>query len=223
MAKRKLSAAQRKARKHAAYIRSEYYKNFDALQYLKDFTKIKDVKIPNKITKRSLESIRRIYKEARKAIQKVDGYFLDKTTGELKEKLPTKEEMVKEVRQEPTQQYRQNRAEPKEDTTFDPDMQYIDSVRDAIDAMIPRDAEDPKKASTVRKFEEARLRLYGTLDFALQKTDVSSLAQALASNDYVQRVMGVDNQYAYEIEEAIDNDLIPLLEASMNNALDEYL
>ena len=34
MAKKKLTARQRKARKRAAYIRAEYYKNFDALEYL---------------------------------------------------------------------------------------------------------------------------------------------------------------------------------------------
>ena len=44
MARRKLTATQRKARKRAAYIRSEYYKNFDAIDYLRDFAKVKNIK-----------------------------------------------------------------------------------------------------------------------------------------------------------------------------------
>ena len=37
MAKKKLTSKQRKARKRAAYIRAEYYKNYDALDYLRSF------------------------------------------------------------------------------------------------------------------------------------------------------------------------------------------
>lgn len=209
MAKQKLTKAQRKARKQASYIRAEYYKNFDAIDYLRDFVKVAALDIPNKITKASLKKIRRIYKEARKEAQRAGAV------------LPTKREMAKVVREEPTQEYRQSRAEPAEPTDFNPNAQYLDAIREAIDSMIPRDAEDPKKASTMRKFQDAKLRLYGTLDYAIAKTDEVTLAQSLAESDYVQRVMGTDAQYAYEMEEAIDNDLIPLLEASMNDALEQ--
>ena len=71
MAKKKLTSKQRKARKRAAYIRAEYYKNYDALDYLRIFAKVKDVKIPSKITKKSLESIRKIYKQAKAEAKKV--------------------------------------------------------------------------------------------------------------------------------------------------------
>lgn len=209
MARQKLTKAQRKARKQASYIRAEYYKNFDALDYLRDFVKVAPLDIPNKITKASLKKIRRIYKEARKEAEKAGAV------------LPTKREMAKAVREEPTQQYRQNRAEPEDSTGFNPHLQYIEAVRNAIDVLTPRDSEDPKKASTVRKFEEARLRLYGALDYAIAKTDETILAQALASNEYVQRIADIDNMYAVEMILEIDNDLIPLLEASMNDALEQ--
>ena len=209
MAKQKLTKAQRKARKQASYIRAEYYKNFDALDYLRDFVKIAPLDIPNKITKASLKKIRRIYKEARKEAEQAGAV------------LPTKREMTNIVREEPTQQYRQSRAEPQDSTGFNPHLQYIEAVRNAIDVLTPRDVEDPRKASTVRQFEEARLRLYGSLDYAIAKTDEVILAQALASNEYVQRIADIDNMYAWEMILEIDNNLVPLLEASMNDALEK--
>ena len=89
---RKLSSKQRKAHKRASYIRSEYYKNFDALDYLRNFGKVKDIKIPNKITKASLKAIRKAYKEAKANLPKTDGFYVDYSTGEILTKLPTKEE-----------------------------------------------------------------------------------------------------------------------------------
>jgi hypothetical protein len=225
MAKQKLTKAQRKARKQASYIRTEYYKNFDALDYLRDFAKIKEVKIPNKITKASLKFIRKLYKEARKIAQQAA-----KETGEY---IPTKEEMAKRVRNEPTQRYRTDRANMEtaehkaQESDFNAYLGYIQMIRDAIDALMPRDYDQKGKESTVRAFEEARLRLYGMLDFALSKTDEVILAKTLSESEYLERIMSIDNQYAYQMIDDIDSDetnnlgLIQQLQAAMDDALEQ--
>ena len=225
MAKQKLTKAQRKARKQASYIRAEYYKNFDALDYLRDFVKVAPLDIPNKITKASLKKIRRIYNEARKEAMQAA-----KETGEY---IPTKQEMAKRVRSEAGQGYRTDRANMEtaehkaQEADFNAYFGYLQMVRDAIDALMPRDYEQKGKESTVRAFEEARLRLYGMLDFALSKTDEVILAKTLSESEYLERIMNIDNQYAYQMIDDIDSDetnnlgLIQQLQAAMDDALEQ--
>lgn len=235
MAKKKLTARQRKARKRAAYIRAEYYKNFDALEYLRNFTKVKDIKIPNKITKKSLESIRRIYKETKANVATLDGYYVDVSTGEIMTKLPTKAEMVKEVRNERTQQYRQYRAEPEEaPPTFDPDAEYIEELkrkiqdlntaREQIATLQPlRDSDKTEKNYTknvVPKFESAQQRLIDAIDSAIAEYGISDVAWSLASNSFIQRIANLEEKYTHEIVESIDDDIIPLIEESVSVALE---
>lgn len=226
MAKRKLTAKQRKARKRASYIRSEYYKNFDALQYLKDFAKVKDIKIPNKITKRSLEAIRKKYKEVRSSIQQLTGGgYMNPETGEYLEKLPTKKEMVKEVRRE--QPYREDRAQGTEaPAEFNPDLQYLEELRSKIYSLTPlRDSDKTDKnyqKNVVPKFEEARNRIIGAIDYAIAKAGAEEIAQLLAGNNFIQRIANLEEKYTHEIVESIDDDLVPLIEASVDEALEAY-
>ena len=212
MAKRRQTAAQRKAKQRAAYYRREYYKNFDALAYLESAVKIKKIKIPNKITKKSVEAIRKIYNKARKEAK------------ELGWELPTKKERAQTVREEPTQAYRQYRAEPEEPTGVDPDLQYLEELRDRLNSFTSKrdstktDANFQKNVAP--KLEEARLRIVGALDYAIAKTGASEIATVLAGNNFIQRIANLEEKYAHEIIESIDDDLIPLIEASVNEALD---
>ena len=212
MAKRKQTAAQRKAKQRAAYYKREYYKNFDALAYLESAVRIKKIKIPNKITKKSVEAIRKIYTKARKEAKAL-GW-----------ELPTKQEMAQVVREEPTQTYRQYRAEPEEPSEFDPDLQYLEELRDKLNSFMPK--RDPTKTdanfqkNVAPKLEEARLRIIGALDYAIAKTGASEIAAILAGNNFIQRIANLEEKYAHEIIESIDDDLVPLIEASVNEALD---
>ena len=224
MAKRKLTAKQRKARKRASYIRSEYYKNFDALQYLKDFAKVKDIKIPNKITKRSLEAIRKIYKEVRSSIQQLaGGGYMNPETGEYLEKLPTKKEMVQEVRRE--QPYREDRAQGAEAPEgFNPDLQYLEELRSKLYSLTPlRDSDKTDRnyqKNVLPKFEEARNRILGAIDYAVVKAGAEGVAAILAGNNFIQRIGNLEEKYTHEIIESIDDDLVPLIEASVDEALE---
>ena len=212
MAKRNQTAAQRKAKQRAAYYRREYYKNFDALAYLESAVKIKKIKIPSKITKKSVEAIRKVYNKVRKEAKAL-GW-----------ELPTKQEMAQTIREEPTQAYRQYRAEPEEPTEFDPDLQYLEELRDKLNSFMPK--RDPTKTDTnfqknvLPKFEEARLRIIGSLDYAIAKAGASEIAAILAGNNFIQRIANLEEKYAHEIIESIDDDLIPLIESSVNEALD---
>lgn len=233
MAKKKLTKAQRKARAHARYVRAEYYKNFDALQYLKDFTKVPDVRIPNKITSKSLTKIRNIYNEAKRNIQQLSGGYLNLETGELLDSLPTKQQMVKEVRTE--QPYRQYRAEPEEPPQdFDPDQQYIDELRakiqalqatrDRVDNLIPlRDSnktEHNYEKNVLPKFTQAQNRLLAKIDYAIQKLGLAEAAQALAGSAFIGKIDSIEEKYTHEIIESIDDDILPFIDASVEAALD---
>ena len=219
MAKRRQTAAQRKAKQRAAYYRREYYKNFDALAYLESAVKIKKINIPNKITKRSVEAIRKIYNKARKEAK------------ELGWELPTKQEMAQTVREEPTQAYRQYRAEPEEPTEFDPDLQYLEELRDKLNSFTPRRDSTKTDANfqknVLPKFEEARLRIIGALDYAItigeEEIDFDKDEVLLIVKSMLKREMEsiVYNTRIKDLEiESIDDDLIPLIEASVDEALD---
>lgn len=236
MAKKKLTAKQRKAHKRASYVRSEYYKTYDALDYLRDFTKVKDIKIPSKITMKSLKAIRKIYKEAKASITKYEGEYVNRTTGEIFEKIPTKKEMVKAVRSEPTQQYRQYRAEPqKSPATFDPDEQYLQDLkyeieqlntsRQEIEDLTPlRDSAKTQQnydKNVAPRFEKAQTKLLDAIDEAIANFGAQQVAHILANNTFVERIENLKQKYTYEIEEAIESSILPLIEESVNTALEE--
>jgi Skp family chaperone for outer membrane proteins len=236
MAKKKLTAKQRKAHKRASYVRSEYFKTYDALDYLRDFTKVKDIKIPNKITMKSLKAIRKIYKEAKASISKYEGEYVNRTTGEIFEKIPTKKEMVKAVRSEPTQQFRQYRAEPQEvPQTFDPDEQYLQDLkyeieqlntsRQEIEGLTPlRDSAKTQAnydKNVAPRFEKAQTKLLDAIDEAIANFGAQQVAHILANNTFVERIENLKQKYTYEIEDAIESSILPLIEESVNTALEE--
>lgn len=236
MAKKKLTAKQRKAHKRASYVRSEYFKTYDALDYLRDFTKVKKIDIPSKITMKSLKAIRRIYKETRAHIDKYEGEYVNRTTGEIFEKIPTKKEMAKAVRSEPTQQYRQYRAEPQEaPPSFDPDEQYLKDLkieieqlwtsREQVVELTPlRDSAKSQKnydKNVAPRFEKAQTKLLDAIDDAIKNFGAQQVAHVLATNTFVERIENLKQKYTYEIEDAIESSILPLIEESVNTALEE--
>ncbi len=236
MARKKLTSKQRKAHKRASYVRSEYFKTYDALDYLRDFTKVKDIKIPSKITMKSLKAIRKIYKETKASIDKYEGEYVNRTTGEIFEKIPTKKEMVRAVRSEPTQQYRQYRAEPQEaPPSFDPDEQYLQDLkyeieqlntsRQEIESLTPlRDSAKTQEnydKNVAPRFEKAQTKLLDAIDEAIANFGAQQVAHILANNTFVERIENLKQKYTYEIEEAIESSILPLIEESVNTALEE--
>lgn len=238
MTRRKMSAAQRKAKQRAAYYRREYFETREALEFMKGLTgsKIKMPSIPSKITKTSLKSIRKLYTESRRKMKTLEyGGYVDVTTGEFFEKLPTKKEMVRRVRLEPTQAYRKYQAEPvPTPPTFDPDEEYLEELkakimsletaRDLASRLEPqRDAnktEDNYRKNVLPKFTEAQQRLIGTIDYAINKLGINTAAQVLATDTFLQKIENLEEKYTHEIVESIDDSIIPLIEASVGEALD---
>ena len=214
---KKLTARQRAARKKAAYVKAEYYKNVDAIRYLERFGVTKDLKIPQKITKASLKSIRRIYKEMRAGIKPYEGTkdYVDITTGEVFEKLPTKAQAVKEYRQEQREQ-----AE-----TFNPDQQYIDEIKNKISTISPKydKSKTPKNynKNVQPKLQTAEQEFISAIDAAISQYGLDIVANALSANDYMRRIENLDEKYAHEIIEDIsdDGDLATLMNRSAQTAL----
>lgn len=217
MARKKLTAAQRKAHKKASYYKSEYWKTFDALSFLSDSIKIPEIKVPKKITKTSLQSIRKVYTQVRQKAT-MSGYVL-----------PTKEEMAKAVQDTPTQQYRRKRAQPDYEVPasymdFNAADSYLEYLRDVISSVAPLPATvgtEKKWEYDLKRADEAKQRLIGQLDFARMKVGEEALAQTLADNDYVRRIENLQESYAHDIVESIDDDLIPFIDSAIGNALDE--
>ena len=214
---KKLTARQRAARKKAAYVKTEYYKNVDAIRYLERFGVTKDLKIPQKITKASLKSIRRIYKEMRAGIKPYEGTkdYVDTTTGEVIEKLPTKAQAVKIYRQEQREQ-----AE-----SFNPDQQYIDEIKNKISTISPK-YDKSKTAKNYNKnvqpkLQTAEQQFISSIDAAISQYGLDIVANALAKNDYMRRIENLDEKYAHEIIEDIsdDGDLAVLMNESAQTAL----
>lgn len=215
---KKLTARQRKARKRAAYIKAEYYKNVDAIRYLERFGVTKDIKIPKKITKKSLESIRRIYKEVRSNVKEYDWLgYVDLSTGEIFKKLPTKAEAVKEYRTE----------QKDEQTAFNPDQQYIDELKERIETLTPlRDSTKTTRnyeKNVTPKLEKAKDDFGNAIDEAISRYGLSIVADSLAKNKYMQRVANLEEKYAYQVIGEItegDDSLINLISTSAEDALD---
>ena len=215
---KKLTARQRAAHKRASYVRAEYYKNVDAIRYLERFGVTKNIKIPNRITKKSLESIRRIYKETRASVKTYEGTpdYVDLSTGEVFTKLPTKAQAVKEYRQEQKQ-----KPEP-----FNPDEQAINELKDKILMLKPlRDSDKTDynyNKNVLPKQEKVKQDFINAIDDAIKQYGVEIVAGVLSDNDYMQRVGSMEDKYTYEIIEDItdgDDGLISLMGASAEAAL----
>lgn len=225
MAKKKLTATQLKANRRKAYTQSEYYKTLDAIDYLRDFMKIKDIKIPKKITRNSLKSAQKTYRQARQQLQrelKTQGTIMNKMTGEVVSKLQTKKEIIKEIRQQ--EPYRKSRATPKRaPKDFIPEHDFIMDIRHLLDVVKPKKdtvhSERYYEEKILPKYLEAKNRLLGSIDYAIMKIGEEDTAAILASNQYIQRIQNLNEKYIKEILEDIDDDLIPLIGASIGEAL----
>lgn len=225
---KKLTARQRKARKQAAYVKAEYYKNVDAIKYLERYGVTKDIKIPNKITKKSLQSIRRIYKEMRASVEKISErgeYVAVKgiTQGEVVTKLPTKSQAAKEYREE-VKGIQQGIYKP-----FDADEGYIEELKQKIDMLNPvqsttqTDLYYNKKVT--RQLAGAKKRLLDEIDNAIKKYGMDIVAHALEDNDYMQKIDEYEMRYTYEVIDATggyannDTTLLDAIDASVQDTL----
>lgn len=224
MAKKKLTKRQRAANKRRSYIRSEYAKTYDAIEYMRDFADIDKISRQLNPTMRELKSIRKVYKQLRAQIQASEDRLVNKVTGELIEKLPTKAEMVREIRSEPTQSYRESlEEEPQAPEGFNPDGEYIDNLIQFIEGVEPRPYRGTKRMGyDYNRVTEAKNRLIANINFAVSKTSETAIATQLAADKYVDRVISMNGWYAHEIIQEIDENLIPIILAAVDHALNEY-
>lgn len=219
---RKLTAKQRKAHKKASYYKSQYRKNVDAIKYLQRFGAPQvEIKEPQKITKKSVQAIRKLYEQTKRQVKTFYGDYLDMQTGELIQKLPTKEVAVKEYRQEqqgisPYQPY-----EP-----FNPDLQYIQELKDKVNALNPlRDSDKTEKnyqKNVVPKQQQVKANFMQAIDDAISKYGAQQVAKTLAQNDFMQRIGNLEEKYTYEIIDDMtdgDDGLMVLMDASVDEAL----
>ena len=217
MAKRKLTAKQRKARKRASYYKSEYKKNVEAIQFLQRFgIDMPIIKEPKKITKASLSAVRKIYEQTKRKIDKYDNDYVDITTGEVYAKLPTKAEAVKIVKEEREQGY----------IPFDPYEQYIEDLKTKIEMLSPlRDSDKTEKnyqKNVVPKQENIKKNFLQAIDEAIAKYGQEQVAETLAKNQYMQKIGNLDEKYTYQIVEDMtdgDDGLLTLIDASVDSAL----
>lgn len=215
MARKKLTAREKKARKHREYVRYEYNLTIDALDYLQQMGADIKFKISSKPTMRTLKAIRNLYNKVKKELQKRNWV------------LPTKREMAKQVREE--QPYRKSRGKAKQyeeaPPTFQPDTDYIDELISKVTTIEGRD----RTKTTVRteeynkaRLQEAKNRFFDNLAFARAKVGDVDLAGALAGNDFIARIDELQVKYDYEIVDGLDDDLTPLLFTAMNDVLNSY-
>ena len=214
---KKLTSRQRQARKRASYYRTEYKKNVEALRFLQRFgIDMPIIKTPQKITKTSLKNIRKLYKQTRSKITKYENVYVDVTTGEIFEKLPSKEQAVKTYREEQQQGL----------TTFNPDEQYIQELKDKINALTPlRDSDKTERnyqKNVVPKQQQVKANFIQAIDDAIAKYGTDRVAETLSRNQYMQRIGNLEEKYTYEIIEDItdgDEGLMVLMDASVDEAL----
>lgn len=214
---KKLTSRQRQARKRASYYRTEYKKNVEALRFLQRFgIDMPIIKTPQKITKTSLKNIRKLYKQTRSKITKYEGIYVDVTTGEIFEKLPSKEQAVKTYREEQQQGI----------STFNPDEQYIQELKDKINALTPlRDSDKTERnyqKNVVPKQQQVKANFIQAIDDAIAKYGADRVAETLSRNQYMQRIGNLEEKYTYEIIEDItdgDEGLMVLMDASVDEAL----
>lgn len=214
---KKLTAKQRKARKRASYIKSEYKKNVEAIYFLQRFgVDIPTIKTPSKITKTSLKTIRKLYKQTRSKIDKYADDYVDVTTGEVFTTLPTKEEAVKLYREE----------QATSPTPFDPYGTYIDEIKNKINMLNPlRDSDksvENFERNVLPKQQEVKANFIQAIDDAIAKYGQEKVAQTLAQNKYMERIGNLEEKYTYEIVEEItdgDDGLMVLMDATVDEAL----
>jgi hypothetical protein len=217
---KKLTSRQRQTRKRASYYRSEYKKNVEAIQFLQRFgVDVPTIKTPQKITKSSLKSIRKKYKQTRSYVRKVNKYgglYVDITTGEIFEKLPSKEQASKTYREEQQQGL----------STFNPDEQYIQELKDKINALAPlRDSDKTERnyqKNVVPKQQQVKANFIQAIDDAIAKYGADKVAETLSRNQYMQRIGNLEEKYTYQIIEDItdgDDGLMVLMDASVDKAL----
>lgn len=218
MAKR-LTAKQRKARKRASYYKSEYYKNLDAIKYLQRFgaPEVK-VKTPEKITKTSLRMIQKLYKQTKGRVSTEYGGYLDMQTGEVLQKLPTKEVAVKEYRQEV-------RGESVY-TPYNPYADTIEEIKAKVNELTPlRDSDKTEKnyqKNVVPKQQQVKANFMQAIDDAIAKYGEQKVAETLSANSFMQRIANLEEKYTYEIiEDMTDGDdaILSLIDASVDEAL----
>ena len=217
MAKRKLTAKQRKARKRASYYKSQYKKNVEAIQFLQRFgIDMPIIKEPKKITKSSVSAIRKIYEQTKRKIDKYDNDYVDITTGEVYAKLPTKAEAVKIVKEEKEQGY----------IPFDPYEQYLEDLKTKIEMISPlRDSDKTEKnyqKNVVPKQENIKKNFLQAIDEAIAKYGQEQVAETLAKNQYMQKIGNLEEKYTYQIVEDMtdgDDGLLVLMDASVDAAL----
>lgn len=224
MAKRKLTAKQRKARKRASYFKSEYKKTLQAIYYIQRFGENIDmpiIKEPKKITKASVQAVRKIYEQTRRKIDKYDEFsYVDRRTGEAFDKLPTKEEAAKLFREEQISDYNTGRI------PFDPYEQYIDDLKTKIEMLNPlRDSDKTEsnyQKNVVPKQENIKKNFLQAIDEAITKYGQEQVAETLAKNQYMQKIGNLEEKYTYQIiEDMTDGDegLLVLMDASVDAAL----
>ena len=231
MARKKYTAAQRKAKKQQSYVRSEYIKTFDALMYLKNFTKVKDVKMPEyKITKASLKAIRKLYKETRKKVKKTEGLYMDVSTGEAFKKLPSKKELQKLYKEEQTYKAKFTTQEAPAD--FNPDVFYLESLISTLSSLKGVDDKSKTERNYTRnvapKLQDATDRMIAKIRYAATKLGTAGAAALLAASPYITRIENLKEKYAYEIiveingsEDSTEEPLLDLMDASIEEALKE--
>lgn len=227
--KRKLSARQKAARKHKSYLRAEYYKNYDALEYLRNFMYVKDVLIPQEITEASVRYIRKIYKEARANLKQYNetGY-VDIVYGKHMTKAPTLTEMARQARaKDPEKTWRKKRPKKSPPTPdgqpigepFNPDQEYIDDFKTRLRTITPKVDKSKNREAKVTAAKDAWL---DAIDNAIKKYGAQQVAQTLAQDNYIQRLENIPEQYAYElIDDAYDyaEEMDELVNSSVTEAL----
>lgn len=217
MAKKKLTAKQRKARKRASYIKAEYKKNVEAIRFLQRFgIDMPIIKTPKKITKTSLKTIRKLYAQTRTKVEKYEGEYVDVTTGEIYSKLPTKEEAVKAYREEQAGTI----------TPFDPYEQYIEDLKNKVEMLTPlRDSdktENNYQKNVVPKQDNIKKNFLQAINDAIAKYGQEKVAETLAKNQYMQKIGNLEEKYTYQIVEDMtdgDSGLLVLMDASVDAAL----
>ena len=221
MAKKKLTAKQKAARKRASYYKAEYKKNLEAIYYLMRFTELPYIKVPQKITKTSVKTIRKIYQQTKSKIDTYETGFGQKVyvdmSGMEYVSLPSKEEASKIYREE---------KQGKKIEQFDPIADYIDEIKLKMLSLTPlRDSnktEDNYQKNVVPKLEKVKDNFLQAIDDAIAKYGEQRVAETLAKNDYMQRIGDMELKYTYQIvDEMTDGDsgMMKLLDASVDSAL----
>lgn len=219
MAKRKkLSAKQRKINKQRSYVKREYYRNVDAIKFLERFgaPSVQLKNTPTRITKASLKSIQRIYRETKKKIKLYAGDVVDYETGIVYDKVPTKSELAK--------LYRESQTE--EAYVYNPDLEYIEDIKDKVRQLQPlRDSDKTEKnynKNVLPKQQQIKDNFMQAIDDAIAKYGESIVAKSLAQNTFMQRIENLEEKYTYEIIEDMtegDDALLKLIDASVSDAL----